>query len=73
MAAEGFKRKLTAVLSVDFKCYNRLMTGEESMPCKLMPFCSTGKDIGRQYRLREFYWTTGCDDRKYLINSGLNS
>ena len=73
MADEGFKRKLTAVLGADFKYDSRFMPEEESMSRILTPFSTSKIDIGRQYRLSEFYGTTGCDDRKYLINSGLNS
>ncbi len=72
MAEEGFKRKLTAILSADFKLYCRLIPGtEESMPHKLTHFSTYKTGTGRQYWLPEFYWTNGCDDRNYLINSNL--
>ena len=63
MADEGFKRKLTAILSADFRYDSRLMPGpEESMPHKLTPFSVSKTDLARQYWLSELYWATGCDE-----------
>ena len=72
MAEEGFKRKLTATLSADFKYYSRLLSGTmEPGPHKLTPFSTYKTGTGWRYRLPEFYWTNGCDDRNYLISSNL--
>ncbi|MBW2409099.1 MAG: hypothetical protein JRF72_04830 [Deltaproteobacteria bacterium] len=72
MAEEGFKRKLTAILSADFKYYSRRIPGTEGpMRQKLTHFSTYKAGTGRQYRLPEFYWTNGCDDRNYLISSNL--
>ena len=72
MAEEGFKHKLTAILNADFKDYSRLMPGtEQPMPHKLRHFSTCKTGTGWQCGLPEFYWTNGCDDRNYLINSNL--
>ena len=74
MADEGFKRKLTTILSANISCYSRLMLGTaEPMPRKLTSFATDKTDIGRQYGFSEFFWTNGCDDRQHLINSSLKS
>ena len=74
MADEGFKRKLTTILSANISCYSRLMPGTaEPMPHKLTPLATDKTDIVQQYWFSEFFWTNGCDDRQYLINSSLKS
>ena len=74
MAEKGFKRKLTAILSTkDGRC-SRLMHDPEEPTSHILTLCATSKtDIGKQYRLTEFYWATGCDEGKYLINFILKS
>ena len=71
MADEGFKRKLTTILSADFKCYRCFVSDAEPMPHKLASFHTSATDIGRRYQLLAFYRANGRDDREYVINSGL--
>ena len=74
MAEEGFKRKLTAIISADFKYYSRHMPGpEKPMSHKLTPFSASKTDLARKYWLTDLHWATGCDEGKYSINFTLKS
>jgi len=73
VAEEGFKRKLTAIVSADGEGYSRLMHGPEKPTSHGLTLHSTSKtDLARQSWFSEFYWETGCDEKRYLINFLLN-
>ena len=74
MADEGFKRKLTAILSANAKRYRLFMCDhEEPIPHNLTHYRIFKKDFVQQYWLTEFQWATRCDERIYLNNFILNS
>ena len=74
MAEEGFKRQLAAIITTTAKRCSRLMHDpEEPLPHKLTPYSTSMTGLVQQYWLTEFYWATGCDERKYLINVILKS
>ena len=53
MAENGFKRKLTAILSADVKGYSRLMGDKEKVTIRtLTAYCSAITEIVQQYRGR---------------------
>ena len=52
MIQEGFKRKLTAILSADVEGYSRLMDDEEATIRTLTAYRSAITDLVQQYRGR---------------------
>jgi hypothetical protein len=57
LAEEGFKRKLTEILSADVEGYSRLMYGpEEPMPHNLTTYCTSMTDLASNtgYRMNGF-------------------